>query len=122
METIEAVVVLGGVLATWAGVGTQMYLSRSNRKKLNADANSEDASAIESYANATRTYAEEVKNLRTEVAELRNSLDERDAVIREQATHIEDLKDWADRLVHQVKSYGATPVPFRQRKVVDKQE
>jgi hypothetical protein len=27
-----------------------------------------------------------------------------------------DLKDWADRLVHQVQSFGGTPVKLRQKK------
>jgi hypothetical protein len=30
-----------------------------------------------------------------------------------------DLKEWADRLVHQVQSYGGTPVKLRQKRKVE---
>ena len=88
--------------------------------KTSADGEASRAEAAESYANATATYAKEVASLRTEVSDLRKKLDESDKLKQSLAWQVEDLMDWADRLVHQVKSLGdQPPVPFRQRRKTD---
>lgn len=54
-----------------------------------------------------RGLLEEQRNL---IVELKKKLDEKEE-------ENEDLKDWADRLVHQVRGAGLEPVPFRHIRV-----
>ena len=51
----------------------------------------------------------ELSTLRAEVDEFRETVKARDE-------EVDDLKDWAERLVHQVRSYGGEPVPYKPRK------
>jgi hypothetical protein len=56
-------------------------------------------------------YRQEVKALRLEVKQLRDD----NTALREKMIELEDVKDWAERLVHQVKSLGGEPVKIRIR-------
>lgn len=84
--------------------------------KIRSETDSSAADAVESYANATKLYSEEVKSLKEEQRALRKELDANLLKIRELEMKLEDLTDYVDRLIHQIKSLNAVPVPFRARK------
>lgn len=54
-------------------------------------------------------YKAQIVILQTRVSQLESELEERDA-------KLEALQDWAERLVHQVKSLGGTPVEMKKPK------
>ena len=54
-------------------------------------------------------YREEVEKLRVEVGHLRDE----NAELKAKLASMEDIQDWADRLVHQVQSLGHVPVKIR---------
>ena len=125
--TIEQYVLLGGLIVTWIGAAISIYNVRLTRRNLaaqtenvEAQSTSEDAKASESYANASRLVADELVTVRTRLAELNNILDGRDKLIFQLQGDKADLQDWAERLVHQVQSLAAEPVPFRSSRSTKK--
>jgi len=113
MWSLEEIIVVGGMFVTVIGALVAVYSARANLNKTHAETTNEDAQASESYAAAARSFAEEVSKLRLEVKQLRIEMDARDKTIKILTVDKLDLQDWAERLVHQVKSLGAEPVPFR---------
>lgn len=104
------------LISIFISVGTYLILWKKAKPeidKIKAETSSEDATAAESYARAAKTYAEELESVRQELANLRREIDSRDKLILEQGLVIEDLKDWAQRLIFQVKSLNGNPVPLR---------
>jgi len=85
-------------------------------KKRNAEIDCAEAEAAESYASVAKSYAAEVISLRKEINELRKELFETKKQVRDQDREIQDLRDWAERLVHQVQSLGSVPVEMRKVK------
>lgn len=59
---------------------------------------------------------EEIKSMRSELAAVR----EENHMMREKLVELEDVREWAERLVHQVQSLGGDPVKMRIRNVVPK--
>jgi hypothetical protein len=93
---------------------------RANRGKLNADSSSASASSAESYAKASEMVALQNVQLlqRVEALEKQQTADQADrdklkVQLRECQSTIDDLRDWAERLCHQVSSLGGTPVKIR---------
>ena len=111
---LNAIISLVSMVVALIAAGTGIAMTRPNRNKALAEAEASNADAVKSYAMATATYALEVKTLRDDVKTMHKELDERDSIIRELRVQLDDLKDWVTRLVHQVKSLGKKPVPFRQ--------
>lgn len=122
-----AILILGGYVL-WKKAPPEI-------QKIRSESISSEGDAAESFANATKIYAEELKAVRVELKDLRKQVDEKDAeikriieskdkiiierekIILEQKTVIADLTDWAERLVHQVRSLGGVdPVPLRMTK------
>lgn len=77
--------------------------------KLSASRAAISLSELEEYKHETNL---EIQALRTEINDLKAELRERDE-------RLEDLRDWAERLVHQVMSLGGEPVKIRKRKKVE---
>lgn len=118
--TLEQWVIFGTWFLSLLGSGLSIYNTWNGRKLLNAQTHredaagkNEDAQASETYAKASQMVAEELVKVRAEQAELRNVLDERDQLIFKLQGDNADLQNWAERLVHQIQSLGAEPVPFR---------
>ena len=55
----------------------------------------------------------DIDNLRSEVVDLRKENKD----LHDQLAEVEDLREWSERLVHQVRSVGLEPVKPRIRKV-----
>jgi predicted RNase H-like nuclease (RuvC/YqgF family) len=100
MEFIQAIpdalfgligVIVGSFIAAW-------FMRRKN----NAEAKKADAEAEKAEADTNEVIRQTVMSL---IAPLREEIDNLKA-------DREDLKDWAERLVCQVKELGHTPVEF----------
>ena len=118
--TIEQWLMLGALIGTWIGAGISVYNARASRQQLEAQTQhekasttNEDAKASESYANASAIMAEQYTKVRQELDQLKAALDERDKIILGLTRNNSDLKNWAERLVHQLQSLDVKPVPFR---------
>lgn len=81
--------------------------------KIESEANSENASAVESYAKATQIYSDELARVNEQIRILIAKGEQKDKIIMEQTITISEVTDWAERLVYQVRSMGAVPVPFK---------
>ena len=57
----------------------------------------------------TSAYTKQITDLQCEIADVKAQLIERDK-------RLEELQDWAERLVFQVKSLGGEPVPMKLKK------
>jgi ElaB/YqjD/DUF883 family membrane-anchored ribosome-binding protein len=86
-----------------------------------------DAAAAQAYAQAAKLASERAEKacdeldkykerISNELVSLRTRVDELEELVRTREQEVADLKDWAERLVHQVKSYGGEPVPYKPRK------
>ncbi len=86
-----------------------------------------DALAAKSYAEAARSSADRAKEIagefekyqletESELKRLNDEIRSLKITLKERQETLEDLRDWAERLVHQVQSLGSEPVKMRQRK------
>lgn len=125
----QALLILGLISGTSViGAAISIYSARASKRNLVASAENNEAAAVKQYAEATALYAQEVKVLRSELGRLRREILKRDQMIdhlndllTQKNMTIEDLQDWAERLVAQVKQYGGVevePERIRIRKVV----
>ena len=108
--------IVGLIIAAFIGALPGVAALIVQKRKRSADVTCAEADAAESYASATKTYAAEVVRLRNEMKDLRAELDETKKQVKEQDREIQDLRDWAERLVYQIKSLGAVPVEMRKSK------
>jgi hypothetical protein len=58
-----------------------------------------------------KSFNEEMTSMRSSLTTIRDE----NSMLRQKVDELEDVRDWAERLVHQVLSYGGTPVKMRQR-------
>jgi uncharacterized coiled-coil protein SlyX len=70
------------------------------------------ASKYEELANRS---AERALSLDSRVSDLEKRIDEQQQTIESLRCENADLRDWAERLVHQVQSLGGAPVEIRER-------
>ena len=86
-----------------------------------------DANAAKSYADAAESSARRAEQACRELDEYKEKtegelklLHDEIAIIKQEREElkllVDDLQDWAERLVHQVKSLGGDPVKIRKRK------
>ncbi len=64
-------------------------------------------------AESEKDSADANEQIRKTVMALLDPLQKR---VEQLETELDDWKNWAERLVHQVKCLGAEPVPFKERK------
>lgn len=98
--------------------------TEAERHKTEADSDVSEASAAETYQRIADRAAERALDLDEKIEQIKADfmarMEQRDkiiteqaAMIRQQAAVIADLQDWAERLAHQVRSLGGTPVEMR---------
>ncbi len=135
MSIIDILQSIGIVVVIVGGIITGIVTARragKDRDKLDVDTgnvainSTADALAIsrdaakqvkemrEELSASNRKHEIEIEGLKMEIEELRFEAQEKDAVI-------ESLKDWAERLVLQVKSLDGTPVKMKPVRVVVRQ-
>lgn len=134
--TLDWNIIIGivGILSTLSMIVLGIIKLPTERKKLNADSAksfaeaakiSEEAAALsakralvacndlEAYKTMVKAEMEELKK---EIEELNERDKKKDEIIEGLQLQLDDVQDWAERLVHQVKSLGGDPVKIRKRK------
>jgi uncharacterized coiled-coil protein SlyX len=117
MDALSPYFSLAAMIIALIGAGVSLYKAKPERKKINAESDSEIGNAADSIASGAKTV---VDQLRQRMQELDARDAEREKVQAEMRRELRDVKsaladwqDWARRLVHQVKSLGYEPVPFK---------
>jgi uncharacterized small protein (DUF1192 family) len=108
--TVELLTILGMVASLIISI-TSAYLqfvkyNRSERPKLAADAAGELTDTSLALVTAIRKELEEMK---LKLADLQAE----NAKLKAQLAELEDVRTWAERLVHQIRSLGHEPVPMK---------
>lgn len=85
-------------------------------KKIQKDASKAGADAITSYEQAADIAAERALKLTKRIKDLEDVVEAQGKELEELKDTLEDVQDWAERLVHQVQSLGGVPVKIRIRK------
>ena len=96
--------VLGGLIAIYA---TWRKVPHENRGF--------DASAAEAFEKAATSAAERATRLEERIEKLERLTADQETRIETLEAENDDLRDWAERLVHQVQSMGLEPVKIRIR-------
>lgn len=104
---VTVIVGLGG------GAFGALITSASQRRKVHAEANEANARAEKARAEAIKIKAEADDEIRNTVMLLVDPLRKR---IEELENELKGWKNWANRLVNQIKGMGCEPVPFEIQK------
>ncbi len=98
---------IGDLIAIIAAVSALLvafFKTRPEIRKLDGD-------AAKSYSEAAHNYASQVTDLQERLARAEKEL----ATLTKLREENSDLREWAERLVHQVRSLGGEPVTLRIR-------
>lgn len=123
--------IIGAIISTVGSIATifgNLYKVWAEKKKTNNEGESAIADAADSIANGAKISNDMLLNRLIEM-ETREKERETELELRERArdkrekelldkvnaleSSLTDWQDWARRLVHQVRSYGKEPVPFK---------
>lgn len=86
-------------------------------RKLPHETHGIDASAVESYERAVTSAANRAVKLEERISHLEKITADQNDRIDALEQENSDLRDWVERLVHQVQSLGHDPVKMRKRGV-----
>jgi hypothetical protein len=113
---ISAIISILAAVVTLAGAAVTLYKARPERRKIEAEGSHALADAAESVASGAKISTD---LLLTRIQELEKREKERDEQWKkrfdEVLAELADYKDWTRRLVHQIKSRGDEPVPFKPK-------
>jgi predicted nucleic acid-binding Zn-ribbon protein len=96
------------IIASLVAIGVSVIKTKPEIRSINGE-------TAESYSQAARNYADEVVNLQTRLTKAEQSLASVMGEVNDLRKQNEDLREWAERLTHQIKSLGAEPVAIRMR-------
>lgn len=88
-------------------------------RKIQAETDDIHAQVADRWAEHVAELQEEVKGLRLDIAQVRRENEKYRQELVERDLLIDDLRDWAARLVRQVEEAGKIPVKMRERKKHD---
>ncbi len=134
--TLDWNIIIGlvGILSTLSMIVLGIVKLPAERKKMNADSAksfaeaakiSEEAAALSAKraliaSDDLETYKTQVKldidELKCEIEKLKLENKAKDEIIEGLQVQLDDVQDWAERLVYQVKSLGGDPVKIRKHK------
>lgn len=114
LSILTALVSFVGAIAT---IASNLYKARAERKKTENEGESAIAEAAESVANGAKISNEMLLNRLVEMETREKHRDKREKELLDKVKALEvslaDWQDWANRLVHQLRSHGHEPVPFK---------
>ena len=116
--SIDLIVGIIGVIGSVSAIALAL-------RKYPFESRNMDASAAKSYAEAAKSSADRAKEIADEFEEykleteaelkkLNNEIRSLKIALKERQETLDDLRDWAERLVHQIQSLGAEPVKIRK--------
>jgi hypothetical protein len=114
LSVLSLIITIVGAAAT---IVINLSKARPEAKKISSEGDSAIANAADSIANGAKISSELLLQ-RLEEMELREKArDTREEQLQAQLEAVQaslaDWQDWARRLVHQLKSHGYEPVPFK---------
>jgi regulator of replication initiation timing len=83
-------------------------------REIDARTDSQDADTAEKYLNIADIAAERALRLESRVKDLEQEVDHLKQANSRLLKENGDLREWAERLVHQVQSLGVEPVKIRR--------
>ena len=114
LSILTAVVSFLGAIAT---IASNLYKAKAERKKTVSEGESAIADAADSIAQGAKISNDMLLGRLVEMETREKDRDKREKELLEKVNALEtsltDWQDWARRLVHQVRSYGKEPVPFK---------
>ncbi len=114
LSILTAVVSFLGAIAT---IASNLYKAKAERKKTISEGESAIADAADSIAQGAKVSNDMLLSRLVEMETREKARDKREKELLEKVNALEtsltDWQDWARRLVHQVRSYGKEPVPFK---------
>lgn len=114
LSILTALVSFVGAIAT---IASNLYKARAERRKTENEGESAIAEAADSIANGARVSNDMLLTRLIEMEAREKARDKRETELLEKVRALElslaDWQDWARRLVHQLKSHGFEPVPFK---------
>lgn len=93
---------LPGLIALWQNKEQK----KADKEKTSAETEKTSAETESIHAEVADKWAGQVAMLLARVVAIETEL-------RQVKTDLDEWKDWANRLVHQVKAFGHEPVPFK---------
>lgn len=117
---IDLIIGVAGVIGSIAAIVLAL-------RKYPYESRNMDASAAKAYAEAAKSSADRAKEIadewdayrkqsETQIENLEKEVRELKISLKVRQEELENLRDWAERLVHQVQSLGAVPVAMKNRK------
>ena len=94
------------IIASIVAVALSIVKTKPEIKAINGE-------TAESYSQAASNYASQVVDLQTRLSKAEHSLATIMSEVNELRKNNADLREWAERLTHQVKSLGGDPVQMR---------
>jgi hypothetical protein len=96
------------IIASLVAVGLSIVKTKPEIRSINGE-------TAESYSQAASNYAAQVVDLQTRLSKAEQGLAVVMGEVNELRKNNADLREWAERLTHQVKSMGGDPVQMRVR-------
>lgn len=93
-----------------------IFKAPHERREIVSRAESQEADTAEKYQRIADRAAETTLKLNERVTELENEVRKLLAKLKKAEQENEDLRDWAERLVNQVKCLDAEPVTIRKER------
>lgn len=117
MENKELIIAYIPALISIIGALIAIWKAKPEKKKLEADTSSSIADAAESIANGANVTIEQLLGRMREMEKREHDREEAYKTIKADfeniKTSLAEWQDWARRLVHQLRSHGLEPVPFK---------
>ncbi len=119
-NSIVWITIVGAIISTLGGLAAiygNLYKLKPESKKLESEGESEIADAAASIANGAKVSNDMLLARLIEMEKREKDRDMREADLLNKVQHLEaslaDWQDWANRLVHQLRSLRHEPVPFK---------
>jgi len=114
---VDLIVGVVGVIGSLAAIILSLRKYPHESRNLDASAAKQYAEAAEMEAKRAKGYADELetykKNTENTLAILRQEVSALKSDLAERQKKLDELQNWAERLVMQVRSLGEEPVPFK---------
>jgi len=119
-ETIMSIL---DIMASVIAIAVSVFALYRSYKMVPREMKSTDADTMHTYEQIAELSASRALRTEERITALEKDVESQRQTIELQSIEIEklkceniDLKDWAERLVHQVQALGEIPVPFKREK------
>ena len=120
-DWLDVLTALAGILLGLGGIGAlitaliYVFKVKTEKRAVNAETEKTEAETISIYQNIADRSAERALKLDIRITTLEALVQKQAAELQRLREENADLREWAERLVHQVHGLGAEPVKIRAR-------